>query len=94
MVFNTTFNNISVISWRPVLLVEETGSTRKKPLTCHKSLTNLLPGQFPYQFLLKQLKILNLCVATFTSFKLCTLNSFCSIRYKYHVIYLEILGNW
>ena len=25
MVFNTTFNNISVISWHPVLLVEETG---------------------------------------------------------------------
>ena len=25
MVFNTTFNNISVISWRLVLLVEETG---------------------------------------------------------------------
>ena len=25
MVFNVTFNNISVISWRPVLLVEETG---------------------------------------------------------------------
>ena len=24
MVFNSTFNNISVISWRPVLLVEET----------------------------------------------------------------------
>jgi hypothetical protein len=24
MVFNTTFNNISVISWRSVLLVEET----------------------------------------------------------------------
>jgi hypothetical protein len=24
MVFNTTFNNISIISWRPVLLVEET----------------------------------------------------------------------
>jgi hypothetical protein len=24
-VFNTTFNNISVISWRPVVLVEETG---------------------------------------------------------------------
>jgi hypothetical protein len=23
--FNTTFNNISVISWRVVLLVEETG---------------------------------------------------------------------
>jgi hypothetical protein len=25
MVFNTTFNNISVISWLSVLLVEETG---------------------------------------------------------------------
>jgi hypothetical protein len=25
MVFNTTFNNISVISWRSVLLVEEPG---------------------------------------------------------------------
>jgi len=25
MVFNATFNNISVISWQPVLLVEETG---------------------------------------------------------------------
>ena len=25
MVLNATFNNISVISWRPVLLMEETG---------------------------------------------------------------------
>jgi hypothetical protein len=25
MVFNATFNNISLISWRSVLLVEETG---------------------------------------------------------------------
>ena len=25
MVFSATFSNISVISWRPVLLVEETG---------------------------------------------------------------------
>jgi hypothetical protein len=25
MVFNATFNNISVIAWRSVLLVEETG---------------------------------------------------------------------
>ena len=25
MVFNVIFNNISVITWRPVLLVEETG---------------------------------------------------------------------
>ena len=29
MVFNVTFNNISVISWRPVLLVEKNGVPRK-----------------------------------------------------------------
>ena len=41
MVFNNTFNNISVISWQSVLLVEETRvvSTQRKPPTCHKSLT-------------------------------------------------------
>ena len=31
MVLNTTFNNISVISWRSVLLVEETGGPRENP---------------------------------------------------------------
>ena len=30
MVFNATFNNISVISWRSVLLVEETGVHSEK----------------------------------------------------------------
>jgi hypothetical protein len=30
MVFNSTFNNISVITWLPVLLVEETGAMGKK----------------------------------------------------------------
>jgi len=29
MVFNTIFNNISVISWRSVLLLEETGETNR-----------------------------------------------------------------
>jgi len=29
MVFNATFNNISVISWQSVLLVEETGGPRE-----------------------------------------------------------------
>jgi len=28
MVFNATFNNISAISWQPVLLVQETGVPR------------------------------------------------------------------
>ena len=49
MVFNATFNNISDISWRSVLLVEETGgpgenhrpvggnqSTQRKPPTCRR----------------------------------------------------------
>jgi len=42
MVFNATFNNISVISWQSVLLVEETRVAVQKPLTCHKSLTNFM----------------------------------------------------
>jgi hypothetical protein len=33
MVFNATFNNISVISWRSVLLVEETGLTEENHRT-------------------------------------------------------------
>jgi hypothetical protein len=36
-VFNATFNNISVISWQSVLLVEETGGPEEKyrPATSH-----------------------------------------------------------
>ena len=40
MVFNATFYNILVISWRPVLLEEETGIPGENPRACHKSLTN------------------------------------------------------
>ena len=37
MVFNATFNNISVISWRSVLLVEETGvpGENHRPVASH-----------------------------------------------------------
>jgi hypothetical protein len=37
MVFNATFNNISVISWRSVLLVEETGvpGDNHRPVASH-----------------------------------------------------------
>jgi len=37
MVFNATFNNISVISWRSVLLVEETGvpGENHRPIVSH-----------------------------------------------------------
>ena len=42
MVFNTTFNNISDISWRSVLLVVETRVVGEKPPTYCKSLTNFI----------------------------------------------------
>jgi hypothetical protein len=37
MVLNATFHNISVISWMPVLLVEETGGPGENhpPVTSH-----------------------------------------------------------
>jgi hypothetical protein len=41
MVFNATFKNISVISWRSVLL-EETMVPGEKPPTCRKSLINFI----------------------------------------------------
>jgi hypothetical protein len=37
VVFNTTFNNISVVSWQSVLLVEETGvpGENHRPVASH-----------------------------------------------------------
>ena len=40
MVFNTTFNNISAISWRSVLLVEETGVPGEKKTTDPSQVTD------------------------------------------------------
>ena len=42
MVFSATFNNISVISWLSILLVEETRVPGKKTQTSRKSLHNKL----------------------------------------------------
>ena len=45
MVFNATFINISIISWRSVLLVEETGGPGKnhRPVASHRqTLSNYL----------------------------------------------------
>jgi hypothetical protein len=38
MVFNATFNNISVLSWRAVLLVEKTGvrGENHRPVASHR----------------------------------------------------------
>ena len=44
MVFNVTFNNISVISWQSVLLVEETGVPRENhwPVACQTASYNVV----------------------------------------------------
>ena len=48
MVFNTTFNDISVISWWSVLLVEEIGILKRKPPTCCKSLSHKIVWSIPH----------------------------------------------
>ena len=50
MVFNATFNNISVISWRSVLLVEETrvpGENHQPAATRYKSLLLVEESRVP-----------------------------------------------
>ena len=42
MVFNATFNNFSAISWWSVFIGGGYRRTRRKPLTCRKSLTNFI----------------------------------------------------
>ena len=44
MIFNATFNNISVISWRSVLMVEETGIPKEnhRPVTIHWQTLSLI----------------------------------------------------
>jgi hypothetical protein len=41
MVFNTTFNNISVIMWQSVILAEETENQEKKEVNQKKSYRKL-----------------------------------------------------
>ena len=51
MVFNVTFNNISVISWRSVLLVEETRVPGKKqrPISSHcQTLSHNIASSTPW----------------------------------------------
>ena len=42
MVFNATFNNISVISWQSFFFVEGTGVLGGESSTCRKLLTNFI----------------------------------------------------
>jgi hypothetical protein len=49
MVFNATFNNIAVILWQSVLLVEETGEPRENHqlVTSHRHIMLYLVLMFP-----------------------------------------------
>jgi len=50
LVFNATFNNISVISWRSVLLVEETGVPEQnhRPTASHwQTLSHIVVSSTP-----------------------------------------------
>jgi hypothetical protein len=59
MVFNATFNNISVISWRSVLLVEETGVSGEnhRPATSYwQILSHNVISSTPYMRQVRQIK--------------------------------------
>ena len=58
VVFNATFNNISLISWQTVLLVEETGENHK-PATCHYFTLNIFYCQANEQTM-DQTQVINL----------------------------------
>jgi len=47
MVFNTTFNNISVISWWSVLLVEETGENHRPTASHCQTLSHKVVSSTP-----------------------------------------------
>ena len=53
MVFNAPFNNISVISWRSLLLMEETGvpGENHRPATSHRqTLSHNVVSRTPKEF--------------------------------------------
>jgi hypothetical protein len=47
MVFNATFNNISVISWRSVLSVEETGENHRSAASDRQTLSQNVLSSTP-----------------------------------------------
>ena len=63
MVFKCTFNNISVISWRSVLLVVKTVVPGKIPPTYRKSMTDFITGSCRFNIMHKFLyRVFTICV--------------------------------
>jgi hypothetical protein len=59
MVFSATFNNISVISWRLVLLVDETGENNRHVTSYWQILSyNVVSLQFWYTRWLEETRVL------------------------------------
>jgi hypothetical protein len=52
MQFNATFNNISVISWQSVLMVEETGVPRGNSCSIQTHYLDSVFALTPYYFML------------------------------------------
>jgi hypothetical protein len=48
MVFNATFNNISVILWQSVLLVEETGKKHQPAASHRQTLSHKVVSSTPH----------------------------------------------
>jgi hypothetical protein len=79
MVFNATFNNISVISWRSAVLVGETVGSGESHRPATKSLTHfivypMLPVSLDYLFLIAPSVFSNVYCFSYLSFLLLSLH--------------------
>jgi hypothetical protein len=88
MVFNATFNNISVISWRSVLLMEETGVPEEnyRPAASHRqTLSHNVVLSTPHlsEILLKvALNTITLLLTSLVLYTFPSVLNFMSLRYQ------------
>ena len=82
MIFNTTFSNISIISWREVLLVEETGEPKEnhRPVASHwQTLSPYIVSSKPR---LRGVRLKNIFLEMYTDFKSVILSPCCISKIK------------
>ena len=87
MVFNATFNNISVISWQSVLLVEETGENHI-PVASHlQTLSHNVASSTPCLSVIRTKTLGNIMENIFTTWYDKTHTLFSNIgKYMYSII--------